>query len=493
MNADLSFNIINHTTVQLQCESWLVRELDEKFTFFVDGYKFMPKYKMGIWDGKIRLIDTKFNTTLVGLIPDILVYCKEQGYSVELTHAVKSLFTSDFSDADCHEYIEKCNLPFEPRDYQFEAVRSAIRNKRLAILSATGSGKSLIIYLIARYMAECGLKTLLIVPTVSLVNQMHSDFTTYAENSPFDVDANCHKIFSGQDKETDKPIVISTWQSLQKLPEKYFQQYDAVIGDEVHQYDAAVCSRILRCCTNASVRIGLTGTLDDSKVSELQIKGLFGSVRQFTSTRELMDQNVLADLHIRAVVLRHDPAFFKNIDKTKYHDEISYIVENKARNHFLAKLNNKTVGNTLILFNFVEKQGKPLYEILQRECPDREVYLVYGGTDADMREHVRKLVETKRNITILASYGVFSTGVNAVNLDNVIFASPTKSKIRVLQSLGRGLRRGADKDFCTLFDIADDLTGGTKNKNHTLKHFHKRFEIYQTQGFDVSIHVVDLK
>jgi superfamily II DNA or RNA helicase len=490
--ADISFNILDNTNVQLECEDWLLRELDDRFTFYVDGYQFMPKYKSGFWDGKIRLIDTRFGTTLVGLIPDIISYCKNQNYEVEFDD--KILFNSPKIDDDVlNKYIKSCKLPYEVRDFQYEGLKHALKGKRTTLLSATGSGKSLIIYLIANFLKEMGIKTLIIVPTVSLVNQLVSDFEEYAEDYHFDTDKDCHKIFSGQDKESDKPIIVSTWQSLQKLPKDYFEQYGAVIGDEVHQYDAVVCNRIIRCCTNASIRIGTTGTLNESKVHELSIKALFGPIRSISNTRELMDKGILADLEVKALILKHDPAFFKQLSVMKYQDEINYIVQNKVRNDFISKLAGKCTGNTLVLFNYVEKHGKPLHEMMKKECKNKEVHLVYGGTDADMREQVRKLVEKKNNIIIVASYGVFSTGVNAVNLNNVIFASPTKSKIRVLQSIGRGLRKGEEKESCKLYDIADDLTGGKKTKNHTLKHFHKRFELYQQEGFDVSIHTLELK
>lgn len=492
--ADLYISYRNATYVSLDAESWLYKELDDVFTFMVPGYKFMPKYKAGIWDGKIRLIDYRTQTTYVGLVPDLIRFCKERGYSIELDDNVKRCFKSGVTDEEITQFYKKSKLPFEPHDYQDDAVRMALKSMRKVILSSTGSGKSFIIYLIVKFLIENNLKGIIVVPTVSLVEQLFSDFEDYSKNNNFPVHKAFHKIYSGQDKDSKCPVYISTWQSIYKMPQKYFHKFDFVIGDEVHLFEASSCNKIMQSCVNAHYRIGLTGTIQDAKVSEMSLTALFGDVKRVSSTADLIARKVLSDLIIRPVILHHDRKhYLENRTDAKYQSEVDYVVRSIPRLDFTAKLQSKLKGNTLVLFQFVDKHGKPLYEKIKEVQKDKKVFMVYGGTNADDREKIRKLCETMTDAVIVASYGVFSTGVNIVNIDNVIFTSPTKSKIRVLQSIGRGLRRGKRKTMCTLYDLVDDLSGSTNQESYSMTHFKQRLELYQQEGFEIAINSVVLK
>jgi superfamily II DNA or RNA helicase len=479
-----SITITKHTETynKILCESDIAQELSEYFTFYVPGYKFMPAYKSKMWDGKIRLFNTATRTLLAGLNEYVENFCKERGYIVEYD---SEFVDNEFSLKEAVDFILSIKPTMKPRDYQVEAFVHSIRKNRALLLSPTASGKSFIIYLIMRYYAS---RTLIIVPTTSLVSQLASDFTDYG----FQSDKFVHRIFSGQDKQTDKPITISTWQSIYKLPKEYFQQFDVVIGDEAHLFTAKSLTSILEKMDKCKYRFGFTGTLDGTQTHRLVLEGLFGTVKKVTTTSELIEQKHLADFSIKSIILSYPDETRKLIAKATYQDEIDFIVTNVRRNNFIKNLTLSLNGNTLLLFQFVDKHGKVLYDIISKEAIDRKVFFVSGSVDGEEREEIRKIVETETNAIVVASYGTFSTGVNIKNLHNIIFSSPSKSRIRNLQSIGRGLRKSETKTESVLYDIADDLSWKS-NKNHTLLHFIERMKIYAEEKFNYKIYKIGLK
>ena len=279
------------------CDDGIAYELRENFTYHVPGYQFTPKYKARLWDGKIRLFDVKTNQIYRGLVPYIAKFCEERGYDWEYNDEA---YDEEFSLKEAEDFIKTLNLPVEPRDYQIEAFVHAIRTKRSLLLSPTASGKSLILYLIMRYLNAN--RTLIIVPTISLVSQLASDFASYGYSS----DQYIHRVFAGEAKDTDKPIIISTWQSLFRLPQKYFEKFDLIIGDEAHLFKANSLIDIMIKSINAKYRIGTTGTLDGTKTHKLVLEGLFGTVHKVITTKELMDQKHIADFSIKCLLLRHN-------------------------------------------------------------------------------------------------------------------------------------------------------------------------------------------
>jgi superfamily II DNA or RNA helicase len=311
---------------------------------------------------------------------------------------------------------------------------------------------------------------------------MKSDFADYASGSDWDSEKNCHAIFGGQQKMDSRQIVISTWQSIYELPKSYFDQFEVVIGDEAHLFKAQSLTSIMTKLTKCPYRIALTGTLDGTKTNKLAIEGLFGATTKVTTTKDLIDKNLLSTLSIDCIVLNYPQEICKMVKDFPYPDEMDYLVNNGRRNEFITQLALQTKGNTLVLFQFVEKHGKPLYEMIASRANDRHVFFVHGETEADYRESVRQITEGEENAIIVASYGTFSTGINIRSLKNIIFASPSKSRIRVLQSIGRQLRKSDKKDKAKLYDIADDLRWKSR-KNHTLKHFVERVKIYSEEGF----------
>ena len=474
---------VDEVYVHIKCSEGAAHELREHFTFQVPGYQFSPQFKAKLWDGKIRLFDLRTRHIYRGLVPYIAKFCEQIGYEWEYENEE---YDEEFSIAEAMEFSKSLGLPFEVRDYQIEAFVHAIRSRRSLLLSPTASGKSLIIYLIMRYINAK--KTLIIVPTISLVSQLAGDFADYG----FDSDTHVHRIFGGQDKHTDKPITISTWQSLYTLPKEYFRQFDVVIGDEAHLFKAKSLGQIMNALINAKYRIGTTGTLDGTKTHKLVLEGMFGTVRKVTTTKELMDQGHVADFEIKCLLLKYPDAVCQAAKSFTYPQEIEYLILNQARNNFISNLALSLNNNTLILYQFVEKHGKPLYEIINSKAEGRKVFFVSGEVDGDAREEIRKIVETETDAIIIASFGTFSTGINIKNLHTIIFASPSKSRVKVLQSLGRGLRKSETKNSAVLIDIADDLRY-KKHDNYTLKHFSDRIKIYSEEKFIFKIYKIELK
>ena len=315
---------------------------------------------------------------------------------------------------------------------------------------------------------------------------MYSDFGDYSWKDSWNVDEHCHKIYSGREKfSINQRVIISTWQSVYKLPASWFQNFGMVVGDEAHNFKAKSLTSIMEKCTEAKYRMGTTGTLDGTQTHKLVLEGLFGPVYKVTTTKKLIDNKDLAQLNIDILVLKYKDEYCKEVSQQKYQEEIDFIVKYQPRNRFISNLALDQKGNTLILFNYVEKHGKPLHSLLQEKTPDnRKLFYVSGETDVDTREQVRAITEKENDAIIVASIGTFSTGINIKRLHNIIFASPSKSQIRVLQSIGRGLRK-SDRDT-KIYDIADDLHWKS-NKNYTLQHAAERVKIYSKEKFNYKL------
>jgi len=464
-------------------------ELSDHFKFRVPNFQFNPKFKARIWDGFIRFFNRSKKTIYKGLLEDIIKFCEDREYEVELDPALiqdqKKISLKDFLSTITH---------FQLRDYQIDAVETAVAKKRTLLLSATASGKSLIIYSLLRYYSEQ--KCLVIVPTINLVGQMISDFSEYAsKDSNFNVDSECHAIYAGQNKHTDKRIVVSTWQSLYKLPKSYFDQFEFVLVDECHLAKSTSIKDILENMTNAKYRFGTTGTLDGMLTNKMVIQGLLGPVYKVTTTNKLIEQGYLSSLSVKCVILKYSEAERKLARKFKYVDEVDFVLSHEKRNKFITNLTLSCKHNTLLLFNFIERHGKILFEMIKEKLDQqkstRKIFFVSGATDADTRNEIRSIVEKETDAIIVASSAVFSTGVNIKNLVNVIFSHSGKSRVRTLQSIGRVLRIG-NTDFANLYDIVDDLSH-KKHKSYSLKHFVERYKMYQEEKFNLKMLPVPLE
>ena len=482
---------LNHSIIHVECERGVGAELREFFSFYVPGYKFMPAFRNRLWDGKIRLFNQINGQISAGLFPQIVTFAEKREYEIEILE-------SDYGNPNegnkinpefMMKFVDALKLPFKIRDYQFDAVCTGIQRKNAILLSPTGSGKSLIIYVLMRYLiSSFEQDVLVIVPTTSLVEQMYNDFKTYG----YDVEKYCHRIYSGKDKNTTKRIIISTWQSIYRFQPDWFSRFGTVFGDECHGFKSKSLTTIMNKCVEAEYRFGTTGTLDGALTHELVLQGLFGKVYRVTSTRELQDNDTLAKLSIRRIVLDHNEEIKKNFGKKTYQEEIEFIVTNIKRNTFIKNLTLDLKGNTLVLYNYVEKHGKPLYNMIKDEAAEnRKIFFVSGETAATDREAIRGIVEKQKNSITVASLGTFSTGINIRNLHNIVFASPSKSQIRVLQSIGRGLRKTDDGINTTLYDIIDDIIWKSR-KNFGILHADERLRIYGREKFNHKTYRVSL-
>lgn len=474
----------NDVHIKLHCDSGIAFELGEYFTFNVPGAKFSLQFKNKVWDGKIRLFHTMRGTLYAGLLGSVITFANDRGYQIEYDNP--NDFAEDvFPEKAALEFIKTLELPYEVRDYQLDAFIHAVRKKRALLVSPTASGKSLMIYLLATLLVEK--KILIIVPNVGLVNQLAADFIEYGCPEDF-----IHKIFSGQEKDTGAFFTITTWQSIYDLPKKWFDKYGVVIGDEAHQFKAKCLVSIMEKLIDCQYRYGFTGTLDGTLTNKLVLEGLFGPVKQVTTTAKLMAAGTVADLKIKSLVLSYNEEMRQMFAKTKpdYKSELQYIVQSNARNNFLINLTSSLDKNTLLLFNYVQ-HGRILYDNIKALNPKRDVFFVYGKVEGEEREEIRKYVKTCNDAIIVASYKTFSTGINIPNLHNVIFGSPSKSRIRVLQSIGRGLRTSEDKLTAVLYDVADDLSWKSF-KNHTIRHFSERVQMYNQEKFEYKIYTIKL-
>ncbi len=483
--SDLTITKKNEVFLKIVSEPHVAHELSDQFTFDIPGAKYMPQYRKRYWDGKIRLFNLQTGEIYVGLLDKIVSFCKHHKYEYkfedskfygtpfEVNEMISLEGVKDYMNA-----ISKTT----PRDYQIEGVYDALRHNRRLVISPTASGKSLMIYAIVRYFAEQNKKTLIVVPTTSLVEQMHKDFASYG----WDADSYCQKIYAGKEKEINSPVVITTWQSIYKLPKTYFEKFEVVVGDEAHQFKSASLVKIMTKLHQAKYRYGFTGTLDGTQTHKLVLEGLFGPSYKTIKTHELMEKGYLARLNAKIILLKHKATPFDT-----YEEEIQYLINHEQRNKFIKNLALDLKGNTLILYSRVETHGEVLYNLINNN-DDRKVFFIHGGVDVHDRELTRSITEGEKNAIIVASYGTFSTGINIKNLHNVIFASPSKSKIRNLQSIGRVLRKGTNKFKATLYDIADDCSTDSK-KNYTLNHLVERIKIYNEENFNYDLVRVLLK
>tara|TARA_B100000035_G_scaffold292842_1_gene281791 strand:+ start:1961 stop:3433 length:1473 start_codon:yes stop_codon:yes gene_type:complete len=477
----------NEVFLKIQCEPHIQYELRDAFTFEVPNAKFMPQYRGKNWNGEIHLFDLRTKQIYVGLLDKIIHFCETYGYTYTFEdnkyYGMPFEVNEGISREGVRDYM-KSITSFSPRDYQIDGVYDALRHNRKLLISPTASGKSLMIYSVVRYYSDKQQKILLIVPTTSLVEQMYKDFQDYG----WDAENHCHKIYSGREKTSDAPVVITTWQSIYKLDRSFFEDFDVVIGDEAHQFKSKSLISIMTKLHHAKYRFGFTGTLDGTQTHKWVLEGLFGASYKIVKTAELMAKGHLSKLDITCLVLKHNPQIFAT-----YEDEVQYIITHNQRNKFIKNLALDLKGNTLILFSRVEAHGKPLFELIEQSVKNnRKVFFVHGGINTEEREAVRSIVDTESDAIIVASYGVFSTGINIRNLHNVVFASPSKSRIRNLQSIGRVLRKGKNKTKAMLYDISDDCTN-KQRRNYTLNHFIERIKIYNEENFNYDIINVNLK
>ena len=481
---------INEVHVRCYGDVAIEQELCDFFTYEYPGARFTPQYKARLWDGKVRLYDQIRKTLYTGLLDYVEKFATECNYEINYVNQIKQ--RTDISLDAVSDFATWLNpmghgKPIEIRDYQLDAVHKALTDERVLLLSPTASGKSFIIYTTMRWHLENNRKCIIMVPTTSLVEQLYSDFEDYSSANGWRVDRHCQKLYSGFTKDVTADVLITTWQSVYKQPKQWFEQFNVVFGDEAHQFKAKSLTSVMEKLTNVRYRVGTTGTIDNKKVHKLVLEGIFGPMYKVITTKELMETNRLVQLNIVCLVLKYDEDVRKARKNSQYQEEMDFLVSNEKRNKFIRNLTCSRTGNTLVLFQYVEKHGKVLHEMIKEKVDaNRKVFFVYGGTETSDREAIRHICEGEEDAIIIASFGTFSTGINIPSIENIIFASPSKSKIRNLQSIGRGLRLKNGKTECTLYDLSDDLSWKSW-KNHTLNHFAERIKTYSEEKFNYKI------
>lgn len=501
--AQIQIQKVNESFIRVFSEEGIESELREYFTFQTKDYQFHPKYKAKLWDGKIRLYNISHKQLYAGLAEYVEKFAVDRGYTYSWDNSGFDLH-DEFSLKEAQNYAESLvittrkedlNIEIAVRDFQTEAYALALRRRRILVESPTGSGKSLLAYLYIRKLLDSkkAKKILLVVPTIGLVNQMIGDFKDYSSKNGWDAESECHAIYQGKAKESNKPVFVSTWQSIYSLPSEFFKQFDAVIGDEAHKFQAKSLIAIMTQLVNAKYRMGMSGSLDDSLVHQLVLEGLFGPLHRTISTVELQKRGELADLDIKCILLKHSPEAARLLAKHKdYNTEVNYLISNVRRNRFISNLALSLNGNTIVFYQYVKNHGQILYDLISgSNNGKRKVYHIHGKVDSETRNEIRKIVNLDKNAIIVASEGTTGTGINIPNLHFIIKAMPSKARVRTLQTIGRALRIGDSKTHAVIFDIADDLAHKSR-KNHTLTHFVERLKIYIEQKFKFKIYKINL-
>ena len=487
MNVEISIEKINDSFVQLACDEIINHEIYNLFSAYAPGYRFNPRYKHHLWDGKVRCYSAITQLLPIGLLPNLLTWCAKNNHTYKLIGLDDMYDNIDYEDL--RALVNKEIKKFDIRDYQLNAVYNAVNNKKGILLSCTGSGKSLMIYSIFKFLINIKHKNhlLLIVPNTSLVEQMYSDFKDYGWDN---IENDVEMLYSGKKPTFKKPVLISTWQSLETQDKSFFEQFQGVIVDECHGGKANVVSKLIKYCTEAEYKIGTTGTLPTDISEQLQINAVLGNIIFTLKSKELIDLGYLTKIVVASIFLKYPEEFIKQNKDRTYPEEVKMVEEYENRNSVLNYIidHSKPTDNTLILVNHKEHL-KTVKEYINTHYPLRKVSIISGDVKTKTREDIRSGIENEDGTILLAAYATMSTGINIPKLHSIMLYANSKSRIKVLQSIGRGLRKHASKNKVIIYDIIDDLSykrrTGTAKKNYCMQHYDERLSYYNEQEFPV--------
>ena len=479
---------INESFFEVDADFDVLQELHARYAAYKSGYQYSQAYKDRRWDGKKHFFNTIANSLPYGFLTDVIEYCKSCNYQYELKGIEESDIVRQIDEKkykECIEYFMR-NSGKTIRDYQDEAVHAALTHRRGILLACTGSGKSLMIYNIVRSLRKEGYKhVLIIVPTIPLIYQMNDDLRDYGYDNADDeltIQGDGHKA------DEDKPVLISTWESLQHKESEYFEKFDAVIVDETHGARAMKLFGILQHCTKAKVKLGCTGTLPTDPLDQMTIQANLGKVIYELKSKVLIDKGVLTPIRIANIFAKYPPEFVQANKSRSYQEEVKVVEEYPGRNNVLENIitHRPITNNIIILVNHV-KHLKDVIAWLQKKFPDRKVESISGAVKGKVRNDIRKNLNDEDGTIVVATYQTMSTGVNIPKLHDVILYANSKSKITVLQTIGRGLRKHETKNKVILWDIIDDLSYVTRNgrtvDNYCIKHWRERQAYYEGEKF----------
>lgn len=494
--SDLIIEKVNSSCVHLVCEDGLSHRFYNVFSAYAPGYRFNPRFKLHVWDGKVRCYNPITQILPIGLLNNLLIWCDQHKIEYSMQGFDKPLrdnIDKEELEKQMNSYI---TAGFQARDYQVNAVHAALTNRRGVLLSCTGSGKSLMIYTFLRYLLDNKdvHRAILIVPSVSLVEQMFSDFRDYGWD---DLEDHVEMLYSGKKPTFKKEILISTWQSLEKEDPEFFEVYDACVVDECHFAKCNVVTRLLKLMHNAEYKIGTSGTLPTEISEQLQINSVIGNVLFELKSCELIARGYLTKLNIAAIFLKYPLSFIEENKERTYPEEVKMVEEYPNRNKVLNFIIDHTspMNNMLILVNH-RNHLKDVEDYLHKNYPEKKVSIITGDVKAKVREEIRVGIEDEDGTILLATYQTMATGVNIPKLHAIMLFSNSKSRIKVLQSIGRGLRKHNSKNKVIIYDIVDDLSykkrTGRIAKNYCMQHFDERSSYYIEQEFPVITTKLDI-
>lgn len=496
---DLQIVKVNEVRMRIIADMSIREELNDYFKFEDPNYTPNPFSK---WDGIVRLFTKSSGLIDIGLLFEVFKFCKQNQYTLELDPALK--YIQDVPDEEIHDFINSLNpkirtenheyIPAETRDYQFDTIAIAMRQSRCVCELATSAGKSFILYVMARYYRqrrealESPLRTLIVVPSIHLVTQLYDNFEEYAYGNEWKPVVHTQLIFEGATKDISKPIVISTWQGIQDQPKEWFHQFGDIIVDEVHTSKSEKLSYILNNCIYADQRLGVTGTLANTKVAGLQVVSHFGAYYKIITARDLINLGYATDIKVKMLELKHAVSDTVGLDGD-YNKEIEYLITHQSRNELIAKLALGLKGNVAVMFERIDAHMMVVYDILS--AVKKNVFVINGEVKIEVRRQIQKAMEDGEDITLLASYGTMQQGVSIKKLHHLVLAHPSKSYIRVIQTLGRLMRQHSSKEVAWIWDLVDNASYNA-SRNHALRHSHERYKFYLTERHPVEFMKVAL-
>lgn len=472
------FELVDAVYVRVKADSGLFHWLSNKFTLRHPQWRVMQKKYPG-WKGDIKFL-RKDGLLPIGLLRKACKYLDENGYNWYFDPPKGILFNGSITEDNVFEFSK--NILFdsgiELRDYQLDALVSILKRKRGIIESGVGSGKSLLIYLISRYMLMNGLKTLIVVPNISLVNQLFNNFK-YDYNWD-GCDDNCSVIYSGVESDLSRGVIISTWQSLYKKDFNFFKDFGCLIIDEAHGARADSLISVAKNCCNAMYRVGTTGTLPDNLFDLTRIEAYLGEVVFKLTAGDLVKRGVLSKFKINSVFVVNNQEALKS-----YQEEMNYIESLTSRNVVILDIikNNIYPDENVVLLFKKREHLKNMYETCINEFPDRVVCEIHGDVEPMERERIRQQINHKGGHILCATYQTMSEGINIPRLNHIIMCSPYRAKIKVMQTLGRVLRKHENKEIAYLWDLVDIFH--KKNKSFSWKHYLIRKQYYSENEFEL--------
>lgn len=491
-----------HDAVHLRAvgDPSLLKWLSDKFALQMPDWKFSPAARYGNWKGWTHFI------TPDGLVPIPLLQRVVEAMDIAGYKWLADFRGSQFFDPMATMEAVKSfadtvleGTEYRLRDYQLFSLWKMLQRKRGIIEVSVGGGKSIISYVFVRAMMHMGLRVLMIVPTITLVNQLRADFLDYGW-----VDVDQHAVFIGGKNLMARgpmgcPLVVSTYQSCGKFGIEWFRAFGSLVMDEAHGAKSESMRLIGESCTNAYYRIGMTGTMPESEFDVRRVECLLGDTIATVTSAELIELGVLSPVEI-ITVYAHHPTKLRPFEVRDYHIETDYIETCAYRRDFLCRVINTKISmteNVLILVKSIEQIEK-LTDEIKEKCPGRKVFRFYGKTKADEREGIRQGIEDMEGVIVVATFKTFSTGVNVPKLHHLFLASTSKAKIAVIQSAGRVLRRHKTKTLAMVWDFVDVfpwdvwalhalISEQDKEKQHSFSvlHHRKRKRYFQKAGFPI--------